>query len=130
MTWPSGSVTLEVPAHEDFVAAIRGMTRSLAVLGDLAVDDVEELQMAIDEAATLLLPIVDPDHDGGLRTTFDVAPGTLRLTLTACCRPGETVDRDGLAWMMLTALDPGAAVTVQGPEISIAVGRSRSADLS
>jgi serine/threonine-protein kinase RsbW len=101
------------------------MTRAAAALADLAVDDVEDLQMAIDEAATVLLPLVAPDGDRRLRATFEVGTSGLSIELRARCRAGERVDRSGLAWMMLTALDAEVDVVESDDEVAIAVGRAR-----
>jgi serine/threonine-protein kinase RsbW len=126
--WPSSGMTLEVPAHQDFVAAIRAMTRSAAVLSDLAIEDVQELQMAVDEAATLLLPLVDPGAGHGLRVHLEVAPAELGITIGACCRAGSAVDQTGLAWIMLSALVPEVEVARDGADIAIAIHRvSRAA---
>jgi len=126
--WPSSATALDVPAHKDFVATIRAMTRSAAALSDLAVDDVEELQMAIDEAATLLLPLVDPDGDRRLVAEFQIEPADLCVTLRARARRGAEVDRSGLAWIMLTALDPEVVVASEGDDVSISIRRSRSGE--
>ena len=125
--WPTPSVELVVPAHEDFVAPIRALTRSAAVLADMSADDVEELQMAIDEAATLLLPLVDAD-DKKLHATIDVGVGTVRIALRARCMPGAKVDESNLAWTLLRALDAGVTVSEHGSDLSIAISRSRLDD--
>lgn len=122
--WPSSVLATEVPAHEDFVASLRAMTRAAAALADLPVDAVEDLQMAVDEAATVLLPLVAPEGDRRLRATFEVSTSGLAIELRARCRPGEQVDRSGLAWMMLTALDAGVDVIEHDDEVAIAIGRT------
>jgi len=123
-SWPSRTVELTVPAHEDFVAAVRAQTRSMAVLTSLGVDDVEELQMAIGEAATLLLPVVDLATPF-FRIEFDLLPDGMRIALRARVRPGAAIDREGLAWMLLTALDPHVEVT-GSDETCIVISRTRS----
>jgi hypothetical protein len=124
-SWPAARTTLCVPAHPDFVASIRAMTRAMAVLADVALEDVEELQMAVDEAAILLLPLVDEAADRCFNADFEVEPGRLRVVLSATCRPGSSVDRTGLSWAMLSAIDADAEVQAQGDELVVAVSRSR-----
>lgn len=121
--WPSSVAALEVPAHPDFVASVRAMTRAMAVLGDMTLDDLEELQMAVDEAAILLLPLVDREGRQTLRARFAVEDGGLRVTLGVQCRDGCAIDSDGLPWMMLAALDPDVSVTTEDDEISIGIHR-------
>lgn len=123
---PSGSVTLSVPAHRDFVAGIRALTRSTAMLCDLTVDDVEDLQIAVDEAATLLLPLVDERGDKQLRADFEVGPGHLRITLVVQRHADTMPDRKGLAWAMLSALDADVSVNADGSDVAIAMSRSRA----
>jgi serine/threonine-protein kinase RsbW len=119
----ASTVELEVPARGDFVASIRAMTRSAAVLSDLPVTDVEELQIAVDEAATLLLPLVDEARSPRLRASFGIAQTQLAITLRAECTPGTSIDRAGLAWRMLAALDPDVSVARQDGAIAISIRR-------
>lgn len=136
VSWPSSAVTVKVPAHPDFVASIRAMSRSMAVLADLSLEDAEELQMAVDEAAILLLPLLrggdeakpDTATDADprmLTATFEVEEGRVGFVLSAPCAPGSAVDRTGLPWMMLTAIDSDVSVRADGDAIAIAVTRRR-----
>ena len=52
-------VTVRVPALRRYVSAVRSMTTALAAQCDLTVDEIEDVQMAIDEACALLLPHVE-----------------------------------------------------------------------
>lgn len=123
--WPSSEIRVSVPAHPDLVTAIRAMTRSAAALSDLDADDVEDLQIAVAEAAALLLPLVDPAGDRNLSATFRIEPARLGVTVSALCTPGAAVDRGALAWLMLTALDDQATVDEDAGALSITIGRAR-----
>jgi hypothetical protein len=122
--WPTSRTSLQVPAHPDFFAPIRAMARAMAALADVSLEDAEDLQMAVDEAAILLLPLVDSVAPM-LSVDFELEPGLVCLFLAADCRPGAEVDRSGLPWAMLAALDPEAAVQSQGDRVTIAVSRRR-----
>lgn len=122
--WPSSRTTVTVPAHPDFVASIRAMTRSMAVLADLALEDAETLQMAVDEAAILLLPIIEPAADT-LNAAFEVEEDCVRVALSGRVADGSDVDRTGLPWMMLSAIDVGVDVHRAGQDLAIAVAISR-----
>jgi len=119
--------TLCVPAHPDFVASVRAVVRSTAVVADLAMEDVEELQIAVNEAAALLLPLAGSTRGSGLSARLEVEPGRLcvRLWITGA-QPGAAVDRGSLAWMMLSTLDPELQVVEAGDERAIEVSRARS----
>lgn len=127
--WPSSASTVRVPAHPDFVSSIRAMTRAMAVLADLTLDDVEELQMAVDEAAILLLPLVgEPPYAGReplLVADFDVQEGCIGIVLSAPCADGSAVDRTGLPWVMLSAIDPDVTVRAGEGTLAIAITRRR-----
>jgi serine/threonine-protein kinase RsbW len=127
--WPSSASTVRVPAHPDFVSSIRSMTRAMAVLADLTLDDVEELQMAVDEAAILLLPLVgEAPYVGGepfLVADFEVQDGCLGVVLSAPCADGSVVDRTGLPWVMLSAIDPDVTVRTGEDTVAIAITRRR-----
>jgi len=123
-SWPSSSATVTVPAHPDFVASIRAMTRAMAVLADLALEDAEALQMAVDEAAILLLPVIDPEEQA-LRAAFDVVAGSVHVVLSGRASEGSAIDRTGLPWMMLSAIDVGVDVRRDGQDLAIAVAISR-----
>ncbi|KAA1419744.1 hypothetical protein FE697_017685 [Mumia zhuanghuii] len=125
VSWPPNSTVITVPAHPDFVASIRSVARSAAVLADLSLDDVEELQIGVDEAAALLLPLVDTEGTW-LRARFEIDPGGVVITLDLVARDGARLDRSGLAWMMLTAIDPDVAVTEDGAFVAITIVRRRT----
>lgn len=122
--WPASATTLAVPAHPDFVASVRALVRSTAVLADLAFEDVEELQIAVNEAAALLLPIASPT-DPTLTARLDVAPGRLQVRLAVTADAGTGVDRDSLAWLMLSTLAPGLDVDEEDGVHAIELARSR-----
>lgn len=122
--WPSAVTDLAVPAHPDFVASVRALVRANAVLADLAVEDVEELQIAVGEAATLLLPLVD-GSPALLAARLRVEHGSLQVGLRVRTSGGGVIDRGSLAWMMLSTLDPDVHVG-EGPETTIEISRARS----
>lgn len=123
--WPSNTTTVSVPAHPDFVASIRSMVRSTAVVADLALEDVEELQIAVNEAAALLLPLTDPESDALLSARLQVDPGRLSVRMSVAGRDGALIDRQSLAWMMLNTMYPDLQVT-EDREPGIEVSRARS----
>ncbi|MCA1982709.1 hypothetical protein [Nocardioides nematodiphilus] len=127
--WPSYGTSLQVPAHPDFVAAIRAMTRSMAVLADVSLEDAEDLQMAVDEAAILLLPLVDDSVAPALSVEFELGADGVVVRLSAACRPGAEVDRSGMPWAMLVAIDPATAVQSQDGRVAIEISRRREDQL-
>ena len=121
---------LVVPAHPDFLATVRAVARSSAALTTLAVDDVEDLQIAVSEAASLLLPLVDPSGPRQLVLRVEASADGLLLSVSATCRVGAAPDRAGLGWIMLSALDPAVEISTGDDEVSITFSRSRTAPLA
>lgn len=110
--WPDDTCTASVPAHPDFVASLRGLVRSTAVLADLTLPEVEELQIATSEAAALLLPLTAGSGTMGVRVR--VASGRLRVSVSVSRAVAGTIDRTSLGWMMLSTLCPDVEVDDDG----------------
>jgi len=119
------TVTLRIPAQRRYVTAIRALARSAATLCELTVDDIEDLQMAVDEAATLLLPLVDAGNDGHLSATFVVQADGLLVSVSAQRATGSLPDRSGLAWIMLSALAEDLDVVDDSSTVGIRFSRRR-----
>lgn len=118
----SGAIHMVLPASPDFLTSLRVMARTAAALSDLSIDDIEEMQMAVDEAATLLLPLA-LDGNQELTATFTVRPAFMQASLSIPCVPGTSVDKQGLGWLMLTGLDPDVGIDEGGTMVSIRVSR-------
>ena len=108
----AATVEVSVPAHPALVATIRSVARAASVLAELPLGDIEELQIAVDEAAILLLPLVrTKGAEARLEARFEIGSGRVRVAVTAPCRDGAAVDTAGMAWMVLSSLDPGASAS-------------------
>jgi len=123
---PDGTIRIVLPADPRFLAALRVAVRAATALGDLAADDVEDMQIAADEAATLLLAVAPASSLPDLTAELTVAPASFRAVISVPCAPGRTVARDGLAWLVLLGLDPDVSVGDDGLTASIAFGRTVS----
>jgi serine/threonine-protein kinase RsbW len=73
-------VRLAVPARADMLHLLRSVAASVGARMSMPLDDVEELKVAVDEAATLIL-----DRSGGkpnsLELDLTLANGSLRVDL-------------------------------------------------
>lgn len=116
----TGQVRLSVPADRAFVYVLRTTAASMAARLDFTVDDIEDLRIAVGEAAALLVATATPGSD--LECTFTVAPGEVRATLSTPSEAPVAVVTDSFAWQVLTTLttsctstheDGIAAVTLQ-----------------
>lgn len=95
-------VRLGVPADGAYVYVLRTTAAALAARGDFTVDDVEDLRIAIGEAAALLVD--GADTDGVLECVFTLGAGEIEADLSvASARPLST-DTDSFAWQVLSTL--------------------------
>jgi hypothetical protein len=115
------TVVLAVPPRPEFFATVRAVARSVSALADLVVSDVEELQIAVGEAALLLARIAAEGEP--LEVIARIAPGSVSVTLSARCADGAAIDTSGMAWLMLTGLVPDLHVTRENETTSIAIER-------
>ena len=83
---PTDSIRLNVPASSAAVRIARSAAAGLATRAGFTYHEVEQLQLAVGEAAALLAP--DPDGDGTLVLVFDVEAHGMRIDLHLT-DPGE-----------------------------------------
>lgn len=121
---PDGTIRIVLPADPRFLATLRVAVRAAAALSDLVADDIEDMQIAVDEAATLLLAVASPLPGQELCAELLVAPTSFRAEVSVQSASGKVIARDGLAWLMLTGLDPEVRVTDDGLVVAIAFGRT------
>lgn len=95
-------VRLVVPADGAFVYVLRTTAAGLASRLDFTVDDVEDLRIAVGEAASLLVADVRPEVD--LDCLFDLSGSEVSATLTVESDTPLSVDSDSFAWQVLSTL--------------------------
>lgn len=96
-------VDLSVPADPAFLGVMRTATAGLGTHLNLTLDEIEDLQIAVDEACALLIASPDQlDDDHCIHTSFTVDCGVLTVKIDgpAAILPGD----DNFAWTMLHAL--------------------------
>jgi serine/threonine-protein kinase RsbW len=90
---------------------LRTATAGLAARLDFTIEDLEDVRMAVGEAAALVLEAAAPD--AGVTTRFWMSPRELTIAVRA-----RTVDPppepDGFAWTVITTLARQATATTQG----------------
>ncbi|WP_018637598.1 ATP-binding protein [Parafrankia elaeagni] len=109
---------LSVPAAGAYLVVLRTATASLATRADLTLDDIEDLRIAVDEAAALLLVSAVPGS--ALECVFTLSPGFLRVTVSVDSLGGEPLSRDTFAWTVLNAL-AGEVGSSTGPGQRVAI---------
>jgi serine/threonine-protein kinase RsbW len=116
-----GPVAVTVPARADFVHVLRAVVASVAARIDLSVDAVEEMRIAIDEAAAMLLQLRAPATIMRAELTSDAAAVTTRLSSDAALSsdwPPPGVE-ESWPWRVITGLcdEAGFDVSPEGPAV-------------
>lgn len=116
-----GPVVVSVPARPAFVHVLRTVVASVTARLDLSLDDVEDMRIAIDEAAALLLAMHGPATT--LRAELVAEPGNLTIRLSSDLAissdwppPGT---EEAWPWRVISALcdEAGFDVTARGPVV-------------
>ena len=139
---PPGRVVLLLPADAAYLSVLRTTAAALAARLDLSVDEVEDVRIAVDEAASMLLqrpaassddgpasssgpassgdgPAASAEDDTVLAASFELAPYRLVVEVSG---PAQTLpERGGVAWAVLEALvgEVSAARTPGGSAIRL-----------
>jgi serine/threonine-protein kinase RsbW len=122
-----GPVVVTVPARADCVHILRAVVAGVGARLDLPIDDVEELRIAVDEAAALLLHLLAPA--GNLTLTLDVDRDRLSLQIASDAAistdwppPGT---EDAWPWRVIVGLSDEAGFDVSSRGSAVWMTRSR-----
>ncbi len=117
------TVTLRVPPLADHVALLRTVVSGLAARRDYTLEQVDDLRMAVEEAAVLLLR---NGQGSPLELNATVEPEELCVELsTDIAGPDAVVDPTSFSWMILEALTDDLSTTVQGRRASLKLVKHR-----
>lgn len=96
-------LTLSVPAHQDYLALARLAAVHFAAGLGVALDELADLRLAVDEACCLLLGAAGV---GELALRFEADVDTLRVSVRGPVPPAPP-DPEGIGWLLLCALVEG-----------------------
>ncbi|WP_262284827.1 ATP-binding protein [Micromonospora sp. MA102] len=100
-------VHLTVPADGGYLGVLRTATAGLAARLQFALDEIEDLRIAVDEACAMLLAIATRDAE--LECRFAVTDDALTVEVTVPTVRGATLPSESsFAWKVLTALTTAA----------------------
>ncbi|WP_089155061.1 ATP-binding protein [Micromonospora sp. NBS 11-29] len=100
-------VHLTVPADGGYLGVLRTATAGLAARLQFALDEIEDLRIAVDEACAMLLAIATRDAE--LECRFAVTEDALAVEVTVPTVRGATLPSESsFAWKVLTALTTAA----------------------
>ncbi|MGV1004661.1 MAG: anti-sigma regulatory factor [Candidatus Nanopelagicales bacterium] len=122
------SVTLQIPAQGAYVALIRAAVSAMCARLQFTVDRIDDVKLAVDEAAALLLGDAPPGSTLFVTLTPDDPQG-LQVAMSAPTVHGRSLKRDSFTWTVLTALVDEVVATVGADKtltVSLAVHRSEA----
>lgn len=119
-------VLLTVPADGGYLSVLRTATAGLAARLHFALDEIEDLRIAVDEACAMLLSIATRDAE--LECRFAVTDDALTVEVTAPTVSGARLPAESsFAWKVLTALTTDASATTSGDRATIRLLTQRAA---
>jgi serine/threonine-protein kinase RsbW len=113
-------ISLRVPALRRYVSAVRSMSTALAVQCGLTVDEIEDVQMSIDEACSLLLPHVSRSR-AWLDLSFHLVEGRFAAAVSVAVASPVELEKSSLAWTVLSALCDEVDVASDGRTLTISL---------
>ncbi|MBQ0901708.1 ATP-binding protein [Micromonospora sp. U21] len=118
-------VHLTVPADGGYLGVLRTATAGLAARLQFALDEIEDLRIAVDEACAMLLAIATRDAE--LECRFSVTEDALTVEVTVPTVGGATLPAESsFAWKVLTALTTSASATAAEGRATISLLTRRS----
>jgi serine/threonine-protein kinase RsbW len=117
------TVTLRVPPLADHVTLLRTVVSGIAARRDYTLEQVDDLRMAVEEAAVQLLR-----HGNGspLVLNATIEEDELLIELSTTTASDETVfDPSSFSWMILQALTDRLSTAVEGNAASLRLVKYR-----
>lgn len=113
-------VHLTVPADGGYLSVLRTATAGLAARLQFALDEIEDLRIAVDEACAMLLSIATQHAE--LECRFSVTDDALAVEVTVPTSRGARLPAESsFAWKVLTALTTSAAATTDNDRATISL---------
>ena len=111
-------VLLTVPADGGYLGVLRTATAGLAARLQFALDEIEDLRIAVDEACAMLLAIATRGAE--LECRFAVTEDALAVEVTVPAVSGARLPAEtSFAWKVLTALTSHTSATMTGGHATI-----------
>ena len=122
----STSIRLRIPASSAWVVLARTAASACCARLDFDVERLEDVRLAVDEVAGLLIVQAVPGSDiSCVFTPYE--DGRLDISLSAATDRGVLPETDTFAWAVLTALVDDVRATVDAAELTVVLRTSRNA---
>jgi serine/threonine-protein kinase RsbW len=122
----STSIRLRIPASSAWVVLARTTATACCARLDFDVERLEDVRLAVDEVAGLLIGQAVPGSEiFCVFTPYD--DGRLDIALSAATTSGTLPETNTFAWAVLTALVDDVHATVDSAELTVVLRTSRNA---
>lgn len=108
-------VELRLPAVSAYVSVLRTATAGIAARLDFTLDDIEDLRVAVGEAAAMALEVAA----GDLEARFWLSGRILTISVTTPTSGDVTIDEASFGWQVLTTLAGEAHAAVRAGRLEI-----------
>ncbi len=123
MTDPVGdTIKITVPAKPEHVAVLRAAVGVVASRLEFSLDDIDDLRILVDEAASVLLSSGATDS---LTCELEAIDESVHFNLRARLPAGQQPHGEGFAWSILNALAHEVTSEIDSGEHVISVSRHR-----
>lgn len=109
-------VTISIPADAAYINVLRSTVANICARSSFTLEEIEDLRIAVSEAATLLLPLADT-----ITCTMESLADEVVVACYCTSSNGPRRDFDDLPWVLLEALvdELSSVVTETGVEIRL-----------
>jgi len=122
----SAPIRLSIPASPAWVVLVRTAASACCARLDFPVDRLEDVRLAVDEVATLLVADAEPEAELVCELTpFD--DGRLEVRMSAATTSRRLPPSDSFAWAVLTALVDDVTTAVDATRTTVVLRTSASA---
>ena len=121
---PVRTVEVLVDAVADQVPLLRSVAADVAIRGDFDLDAIEDVRMAVDEAAALLVECAVAG--ARIHCVLRSSRHRVHVRLSVDAKPSAEVAHNSMGWQILTALATELSAQAEDDRIVIELIRSRS----
>jgi serine/threonine-protein kinase RsbW len=100
---PVHEFSLEAPAADLTVPVVRAMAAAVAMVHDIAMEDITDVRLAVDEACSMLLPLAAPDT--ALRCVVEIGTDDVTIDVSVLGASADDLPAaDSTALLILDSL--------------------------
>lgn len=120
------TVYLRIPVDAGYLSLLRTLVGGCAGRENLTLDQIDDLRMAVDEAAAQLLRQATGDS---LELAVTATPEALEIRVSATTAPATVIDRGSFSWTILQALADELEVDDERDHALVTLRKKRLPDL-